>query len=132
MLGRRVADEATINCQFMDAGDIARNAMELVKHERDSRRFWESLSRNQRFDLIAALQSQLLRLLEHPEAWVPAVSTVRGERLDILISIPFSAFESRPLGDRLVTVERMKDDLVRVLGELRERAGEETDDDDEG
>jgi hypothetical protein len=123
-----VSDElegVEVECRFMDAGDVARNAMKLVEHEEDARRLWNSMTPAEQLDLVNVLRSQLIRLLERPDQWVPAVSAVRGERLDITISIPLQAFESRPLGDRLVTMERVRDDLVRVLAELRDGSQEE-------
>jgi hypothetical protein len=114
-----ILDDVEVTCRFMNAGDIARQAMDLVKHERDSWNLWRSLTMPEKVDLTSIVQGQLIRLLENPDTWLPAVTSIRGERLDILIAIPFQQLESRPLGDRLVTMERVKDDLVRALAELR-------------
>lgn len=124
-----ILDNVEVTCRFMDAGDIWRQAKDLVAHEQDAWALWRSMDMAEKRDLVSIVQSQLVRLLENTETWLPAVSSVRGERLDILIAIPLEQLESRPLGDRLVTMERVKDDLVRTLAELRATAPDDEEDD---
>lgn len=110
--------ETKVQARIVTATDIAKNYMELSGDEAKRAAYWCGLDSDARDSVLAAVQLHLLRLIEHPDQWVPtAVEPSTTSQLHLRIALNLEAVDTEQAKRRVRDMTITKQEVIEALAE---------------